>query len=81
MSQIKVEKIAQLMFDVWSKSNNLINPVMAGEYISKELSKAINTTILSVAEPLDCDLDGFARQDNALDEQCSSRKWMNDRAN
>jgi hypothetical protein len=81
MTRIKLEKIAQLMFDVWSESDNLTNPIMAGEYIAKELSQAINSTILSVAAPLDCELDSFTRQGEPSDELCSSRKWMNDRVN
>ncbi|MFT5078621.1 hypothetical protein [Patiriisocius sp. Uisw_047] len=81
MTRIKLEKIAQLMFDVWSESDNLTNPIMAGEYIAKELSQAINSTILSVAAPLDCELDGFTIQGEPNDEQCNSRKWMNDRVN
>ena len=45
MIQIKEEKIAELMFDIWHKSNDLKNPVMVGEYIAEELTKVKNLAI------------------------------------
>jgi len=41
MVQIEEEKIAELMFDIWHNSNDLKNPVMAGEYIAKKLKEAL----------------------------------------
>ena len=44
MIEIKEEKIAEMMFDIWHESNNLKNPVMVGEYIANKLKEAINYT-------------------------------------
>lgn len=48
MIQIKEEKITELMFGIWRKSNDLKNPVMVGEYITKEIVKVKNLTIHDV---------------------------------
>ena len=45
MIQIKEEKIAELMFDIWHKSNDLKNPVMVSNYITKELDKVKNIAV------------------------------------
>jgi len=44
MINIKKEKIAELMFDIWYESDNLKNPVMVGEYIVNKIEEAINYT-------------------------------------
>jgi len=44
MIQIKEEKIAEMMFDIWHNSNSLENPVMVGEYIANKLKEAITVT-------------------------------------
>lgn len=48
MITIKEEKIAELMFDIWHKSNDLKNPVIVGEYIAEELNKVKNLPIQRV---------------------------------
>jgi len=48
MITIKEEKIAELMFDIWHKSNDLKNPVMVGEYIAEKLTKVKNLAIHDV---------------------------------
>jgi len=48
MIQIKEEKIAEMMFDIWHESNNLKNPVMVGEYIANKLKEAITVTRCSL---------------------------------
>jgi hypothetical protein len=44
MIQIKEEKIAEMMFDIWHNSDSLKNPVMVGEYIANKLKAAISVT-------------------------------------
>ena len=48
MIQIKEEKIFELMFDIWHKSDILENPVVVGKYIAEELSKVKNLAIQGV---------------------------------
>ena len=52
MIQIKEEKIAELMFDIWHKSNDLKNPVMVGKYIAEEITKVKNLAIHNVVKRL-----------------------------
>lgn len=53
MIQIKKEKITELMFDIWKKSNDLKNPVIVSEYIEKELSKVKNLDISGVIKRIE----------------------------
>ena len=50
MIQIKEEKIAKMMFDIWQKSNDLKNPVMVSDYIGKETHKVKNLSLSGVSK-------------------------------
>tara|TARA_R110000772_G_scaffold44923_1_gene103138 strand:- start:633 stop:887 length:255 start_codon:yes stop_codon:yes gene_type:complete len=68
MIQIKEEKIFELMFDIWHKSDILENPVVVGKYIAEELKQVKNLAIHDVMHLL-TEYEKFASGENYINSK------------
>jgi hypothetical protein len=50
MIQLKESELARIMFDIWRKSDDLTNLVMASDYIRNEVLKVKNLSLSSATK-------------------------------